>query len=89
MTMITLIPADLHSRIALGTRVLGGSIRETRPQKENPASLKLKFAGLVTLKIVELRGNSSRRRWSLAKPRTLSPFLPKRRLTLSNLVFHS
>lgn len=51
--MITLIPADLHSRMALGTLVLGGSMRETKPQKENPASLKLKLAGEVTLNTVE------------------------------------
>ena len=52
--MITLIPADLHSRIAPGTLVFGGSINDINPQNSKLASLNGNFESEVTLKYVPL-----------------------------------
>jgi len=49
---------------------------------------KLKFSGAVMLKVVPL-GKYSLSKFNLAKPKTLSPFLPKERFTASNFLFHS
>jgi len=46
--MITFIPALLHSRIAAGTLVLGGSRSEINPVKVKFSIGKLKLLGLDT-----------------------------------------
>lgn len=46
VTMMTLMPADLHFLTANGTVYLGGSIRERRPTNTKFYIGKLKFSGL-------------------------------------------
>ena len=88
MTIMTLIPADLHFLTAKGTDYLGGSIREINPMNTKFSMGKLKLSGLVVLNAKSL-GNSSLVKWSLANPKTLSPFLPNFKLTCSNFFFSS
>lgn len=80
VTMITLIPAAKHFLTAKGTASLGGSTKETKPMKPRPAKEKLKSLTEPTLNQNPL-GYSERGKCNLAKPRTLSPHLPKERLT--------
>lgn len=88
VTIITLIPADLHFLTANGTDYLGGSIKDKRPTKTNPYIGKLKLSGEEVLKAKPF-GYFSLFKWSLAKPRTLSPFLPNLKLIAENLSFYS
>jgi len=88
VTMITFIPADLHSRIALGTLSFGGSINETSPQNWKLASLKLNLGTDETIKWVPL-GYSLIGRWSFANPSTRSPPLPNWRFTSLNFYCHA
>merc|ERR1712110_1135541 len=46
VTMITLIPADLHFKTASGTAALGGSIMDMRPTKRRPSSGKFSSSAL-------------------------------------------
>jgi len=43
--MITLIPADLHFLIAIGTVSFGGSYKDMRPIKVQSLNSKLYFSG--------------------------------------------
>ena len=70
------MPADLHSSIAAGTRGLGGSIKEIKPQKIKLFISKLNLETHEALKINFFSGNLSLGKWNRANPKTLSPFLP-------------
>src|SRR6218665_961677 len=73
VTIITLMPAHLHLRTASGTFGLGGSIIDMRPTKLRPSR------GKLTSSLLKLNpmGKSSVGRRRSAKPRTLSPRLPR------------
>ena len=88
VTIMTLIPADLHFLTANGTDYLGGSIKDKSPTKTNPSIGKLKLSGEDVLNAKPF-GYFSLFKWSFPKPRTLSPFLPNLKLIAENLSFYS
>lgn len=88
VTIMTLIPADLHLLTAQGTDSLGGSISEISPTKVNSFKGKLNFSGLLRSNNFP-KGNYSLNKCNLANPKTLSPFFPNLKLTCSNFFFHN
>lgn len=83
VTIITLMPAAWHFRTAKGTVSLGGSVKDRIPTKHCYLNGKL---GLSTLKSNPF-GNWVTGRWSLANPKTLSPFFPNLSFASLNLWF--
>lgn len=80
---MTLIPADLHSKIEDGTDILGGSINEIKPTNVKSFKRKLNVEGFDTMNSYP-DGYKFLGKCNLAKPRTRSPLFPNFKFTESN-----